>query len=467
MIKENQKVLNRLNVVSDGIIIYAMLPLAFWLRFYVLPGGVINKPLGSYLTIGVVIALAQLFTYAGFGLYRSQRKVKLRNELSRLWRASALDLVLLFGWLFLDHGEHYSRIVLALFFIISVLLLSLKRVIMRKALRFYRQRGYNQKRVLVVGSGATAARYLNEIRRDRELGYTAVGYVSDKVSPELELSCLGGYKALGRILEKQDPDEVVSAVDAEDYGFTAQIIHECEKAGVKLSIIPFYAEYMPSNSHFDDLNGLPLLNIRHIPLDNPANAFVKRGMDIIGAGLLLILLSPLMLICAIGVKLSSPGPIVFSQERVGRNKKPFMMYKFRSMRVNDREDSGWSTKTDSRRTGFGSFLRKFSIDEFLQFWNVLKGDMSLVGPRPELPKFVGEFKEEFPLYMVRHQVRPGITGWAQVNGLRGDTSIKARVEYDIYYIEHWSVLFDLQILLITVFGGKFVNDETLVNSTKV
>lgn len=461
MIKENQEILNRLNVVSDGLIIYAMLPLAFWLRFYVLPNGFINKPLENYLWIGVVITLIQLFTYAAFGLYRSQRRVKLRNELSRLWRASALDLALLFGWLFLDHGEHYSRIVLSLFFVMSVFLMSVKRFVTRRTLRFYRRRGYNQKHILIVGSGPEALKYLNEIRKDRDLGYAPIGYLSDKTSSELGLTYLGSYNALGRVLQRYNPDEVVSAVDAKDYGCTAQIISECEKAGVKLSIIPFYAEYMPSNPQFDDLNGIPLLNIRHIPLDNLANAFVKRAMDIIGSGLFLILAWPFMLVCAIGVKLSSPGPAVFGQERIGRNKKPFMMYKFRSMRVNDNEDSGWSRKADSRRTRIGSFMRKFSIDEILQFWNVLKGDMSLVGPRPEMPKFVDEFREEFPLYMVRHQVRPGITGWAQVNGLRGDTSIRDRVEYDIYYIEHWSLLFDLQILLITVFGAKFINDEQL------
>jgi len=461
MIRENQRLLNRVNVISDGVIIYAMLPVAFWLRFYVLPGGIVNKPLENYLRIGIAVTLIQLFTYGAFGLYKSQRRVKLRNELSRLWRASGLDLALLFGWLFLDHGEHYSRVVLTLFFAMSVLLLSVKRAVMRRALRIYRRRGYNQKRVLLVGSGATAEKYLSEIRRDRELGYTAIGYVSDRASPGLGLPYFGGYGALRKVLERHNPDEVVSAVDAKDYGCTAQIISACEKAGVKLSIIPFYAEYMPSNPHFDDLNGLPLLNIRHIPLDNPANAFVKRAMDIVGSALLLAVFSPLMLVCALGVKLSSPGPVVFRQERVGRGKKPFVMYKFRSMRVNGTQDSAWSRRTDGRRTRFGSFLRKFSIDEFLQFWNVLKGDMSLVGPRPELPRFVDEFKEEFPLYMVRHQVRPGITGWAQVNGLRGDTSIRARVEYDIYYIEHWSLLFDLQILLITVFGAKFINDEQL------
>ena len=203
------------------------------------------------------------------------------------------------------------------------------------------------------------------------------------------------------------------------------------------------------------------MNIRRIPLDNWANAFMKRTMDIIGSSLLLVLTSPVMLLCAIGVRLSSPGPILFRQERIGRNKKPFQMYKFRSMRVNDSETTGWSSNTDDRKTKFGSFIRKFSLDEFPQFFNVLKGDMSLVGPRPEVPHYVELFKKEVPLYMVKHQVRPGITGWAQVNDFRGDTSIKGRVEHDIYYIEHWSLLFDLKILWITVFGGKFMNSEQL------
>ena len=167
-----------------------------------------------------------------------------------------------------------------------------------------------------------------------------------------------------------------------------------------------------------------------------------------------------MLLAAVGVKLSSPGPIIFRQKRVGLNKKPFYMYKFRSMRVNAASDTGWSTNSDPRKTRFGSFIRKFSIDELPQFFNVLKGDMSLVGPRPELPHFVDQFKEEIPLYMVKHQVRPGITGWAQVNGLRGDTSIKERIEHDVYYIENWSILLDIKILFLTLFKG-FVNQEKL------
>ena len=210
----------------------------------------------------------------------------------------------------------------------------------------------------------------------------------------------------------------------------------------------------------DEVGDVSLVNLRHIPLDNIGNAFLKRAVDIVGSLLLIVCTSPIMLFAAIGVKLSSPGPILFKQERVGLNKKPFYMYKFRSMRVNDKQNTGWSTNSDPRKTKFGSFIRKFSIDELPQFFNVLMGDMSLVGPRPELPYFVNQFKESVPLYMVKHQVRPGITGWAQVNGFRGDTSIQGRIEHDIYYIENWTLLFDIKILFMTVF--KFSNSETIV-----
>ena len=303
--------------------------------------------------------------------------------------------------------------------------------------------------------------YYAAIVRERELGYAVIGYVSSEEAEGGWISYLGDFSDLESILERTKPDEVVSAIDIADYPRTPQIIAACEKTGTKLSIIPFYAEYMPTAPQFDDVGGIPLMNIRRIPLDNLFNAFCKRAMDIVGSLVLLILTLPIMLVCAVGVRLSSPGPIIFRQERVGRNKKTFYMYKFRSMRLNTKQNTAWSTNTDSRKTPFGSFLRKFSLDEFPQFFNVLKGDMSLVGPRPEIPYFVEQFKEDVPLYMVKHQVRPGITGWAQVHDLRGDTSIKDRIDHDIYYIEHWSLLLDIKILFMTVFKGKFMNQEKL------
>ena len=207
------------------------------------------------------------------------------------------------------------------------------------------------------------------------------------------------------------------------------------------------------------LDGIPLINVRRIPLDNIGNAAVKRLMDIAGSLILILLTSPVMIFAAVGTKLSSPGPVIFKQKRVGLNKNIFTMYKFRSMRVNAAQSTGWTTDNDPRKTKFGAFIRKFSIDELPQFFNVLFGDMSLVGPRPELPHFVDQFKETIPLYMVKHQVRPGITGWAQVCGFRGDTSIKGRIEHDIYYIENWSALFDIKIIFMTAFKGMMNSEK--------
>ena len=297
-----------------------------------------------------------------------------------------------------------------------------------------------------------------EIARSPELGYQIIGYVSAHGTWK-EIERLGDFSALSSLLEKVQPDEVIAGLDAAEYAAIPKIISDCETNGTKLSLIPYYVQYMPARPQFDSLNGIPMLNLRRIPLDNLGNAFLKRSMDILGSLVLIVLSSPLMLAAAIGVKLSSPGPIIFRQERVGLNQKTFYMLKFRSMRINTESDTAWSRNTDPRKTKFGAFIRKYSIDELPQFFNVLRGDMSLVGPRPEIPHYVDQFKQEIPLYMVKHQVKPGITGWAQVHGLRGDTSIRERIRHDIFYIENWSIWLDLKILLMTV--GKIRNKEKL------
>ena len=232
----------------------------------------------------------------------------------------------------------------------------------------------------------------------------------------------------------------------------------CEKSGVHTKFVPDYYNFISTNPYTEDLDGLPVINIRNVPLTNTVNRVIKRLIDIVGSIVALILFSPIMLIVAILVKKSSPGPIFFAQERIGLGNKPFKMYKFRSMGVQDpkKEAKEWTTKNDARVTPVGRVIRKTSLDELPQFWNVLKGDMSLIGPRPERPLFVEKFKEEIPRYMIKHQVRPGITGWAQVNGFRGDTSIRSRIEHDLYYIENWSLGLDIKILFLTFFKG-FVN----------
>jgi Undecaprenyl-phosphate glucose phosphotransferase len=255
-------------------------------------------------------------------------------------------------------------------------------------------------------------------------------------------------------------DEVILALEPEELGVTIQVIQLCEKSGTKVSVIPFYNDVIPTRANIDNIGSIKLIQLRTTPLDEPFNAAIKRGFDILVSLLGLILLSPLLLFIAIATRLSSPGPVLFRQERVGLNKKTFTMLKFRSMRVNEAQDTAWTTDDDSRRTRIGTFLRKFSLDELPQLWNVLRGDMSLVGPRPEIPFFVEQFRETVPLYMVKNQVRPGITGWAQVNGYRGDTSIPKRVEHDLWYIENWSFGLDLRIIFKTLFGGM-INRESL------
>ncbi len=459
MIKENQRLLNQLNVLSDGALVLLSILPAYWIRFCLFDGTP-SFPLRSYLWLGAIAMVLFLATYAIAGLYASYRAVRFHREAQTLFLATILDMLILITALFVFRLNEMSRWLLVFYCGIVYCVLVCKRAALRLTLRHYRRLGYNQKHVLVVGDGEMAAAYVRRVREDRDLGFLVDGYVASRTRlPNVRR--LGGYDQLEEILTERNPDEVIVAMAPEEYALTGKVINICEKTGTKISLVPFYAKYMPSNPQVDNINGLPMINLRRIPLDNMANAFIKRAMDVVGALVLIVLTSPLMLIAAVGVKLSSPGPVLFKQERVGRNKKPFYMYKFRSMRVNASEKTGWSRNEDPRKTPFGSFIRKFSIDELPQFFNVLKGDMSLVGPRPEVPFYVEQFKEEIPRYMVKHQVRPGITGWAQVNGYRGDTSIKKRIEYDIYYIENWNVFFDLKILLMTL--TRSMNSEKIVH----
>jgi exopolysaccharide biosynthesis polyprenyl glycosylphosphotransferase len=270
---------------------------------------------------------------------------------------------------------------------------------------------------------------------------------------------LGNYEDLDAILEKYNPNELVIALEPHETQFMRDVLGAAAKEGTEVQLIPLFNEFFPSNPIVETVGDVTMINLRSTPLTNEWNALLKRTVDVLGSLFLIILLSPVMIVAALGVWLSSPGPVFFLQKRVGLDKKEFQMYKFRSMRVNNEEESGWSRQTDPRRTRFGSFIRKYSIDELPQLFNVLKGDMSLVGPRPEIPYYVRQFKETVPLYLVRQQVRPGMTGWAQIHGLRGDTSIEDRVEYDIWYIENWTMLLDIKILIRTVFGG-FINNES-------
>ena len=263
---------------------------------------------------------------------------------------------------------------------------------------------------------------------------------------------------LEHILPANELDEIAITLGLSEYSKLEHIVAECEKSGVHTKFIPDYNNIIPTRPYTEDLMGLPVINIRHVPLTNTFNAMVKRIVDIGGSLFAIVLFSPVMLITAILIKLTSPGPLIYKQERVGLHNQTFKMYKFRSMEVQDpaKEKKGWTVKNDPRVTPIGKFIRRTSIDELPQLFNILKGDMSLVGPRPERPFFVEKFREEIPRYMVKHQVRPGLTGWAQINGYRGDTSIRKRIEHDLYYIENWTLGFDFKIIFLTFFKG-FIN----------
>lgn len=458
MIKENQKTLNQINGLTDVLLLFPCMLLAYFIRFIIFQGEPGHIGLSYYLYATVCIIPLLWFLYSLMGLYDSFRSKNFLTEFSLLLRCNAILFGLTLAFFFIFKEFHLSRWTLFIFFALATLVITAKRWCLRRVLRTLREKGYNLKHVLLIGCGEQARTYYQAIQQDRTLGFSIDHYLGPRDCLP-GISYLGGYDALSKVLDRINPDEVVIALEAEEYHHLQGIITNSEKHGVKVSLIPFYSRFMPAHPVYDEVGGIALVNIRHIPLDNIGNAFIKRGMDILGSLALILITSPIMLFAAIGVKLSSPGPILFKQERVGLNKKPFYMYKFRSMRVNDKQTTGWSTNTDPRKTKFGSFIRKFSIDELPQFFNVLKGDMSLVGPRPELPYFVNQFKEEIPLYMVKHQVRPGITGWAQVNGFRGDTSIQGRIEHDLYYIENWTFLLDIKILFMTVF--RFANSEKL------
>ncbi len=315
--------------------------------------------------------------------------------------------------------------------------------------------GRNQKHFLIVGWNEMAEEFCTKLIANKALGCYVDGYLGNR-EPCQKLSFLpreGRIQDLEKYLACHTPDEVVLCLDYEQYPQLQHLLEICEKYGVKSSLLPLYAQYLPSRIHIEEIEGIPLMDLRHIPLDGAMNRVLKRATDIAISLTALVVLSPFLLVVALLVKLTSPGPVFYSQERVGLNRRPFLMYKFRSMRVDDsgRDKTAWSTKTDDRRTPIGAFLRKLSIDELPQLYNVLRGDMSIVGPRPELPFFVERFKEEVPMYMLKHLVRPGITGWAQVQGWRGDTSITQRIKCDLYYIENWSFLFDIKIILMTAF----------------
>jgi len=462
MIKDNQRYLNRIHVVLDAVVTVISYIMAWWLRIVVFqrPGEGTLAPETYFIALLGIVPL-YMALYSALNLYKSKRYSSALREFFDLIRANLIGLIVFFVALYIINEPNFSRSVIFIFFVINILLTVLVRNAIRVFLRQIRKKGYNIKYIVLVGYSRAAEEYIDRIHANPQWGYVVRGILDDHIPAG---TLYKGIKVVGRIdnlyyvLPENKLDEIAITLSLEDYDRLEEIVGLCEKSGVHTKFIPDYNSVIPSKPYTEDLSGLPVINIRRVPLTNTLNWVVKRAVDIVGSLVALIIFSPIMLISAIVIKCSGSGPVIFKQERVGLHNKTFKMYKFRTMEVQKPQDESkaWTVKNDPRVTKFGRFLRKTSLDEVPQFYNILKGDMSLVGPRPERPVFVDKFKEEIPRYMIKHQVRPGLTGWAQVNGYRGDTSIRKRIDCDIYYIENWTFGFDIKILFLTVFKG-FVN----------
>ena len=467
MIKDNQRFLNNLHVLLDVLIICASYALAWLLTIVapIFPAGHGVLPPQVYFAALIPIVPAYLLLYWAFHLYEPKRTHSKRAELWHICQACAVGLMLLTSILFAFRRSGYfgnfSTRMLVAFSIIDITLTTIERFGIRYILSRLRRKGFNQKHVMLVGFSDASDQFIDACRRNPDWGYHIYGIVDDiaEVGEGYKgVRVVGRISELEHILAQNTIDEIAITLPLAAYTKLDGIVHVCEKSGVHTKFIPDYNNIIHSKPVTEDMDGLPVINIRNVPLTDPVKATAKRAVDICGALVGIILFSPVMLVVATLIKLTSPGPIIFKQERVGLHNKPFMMYKFRSMvqQTEADEKKGWTVPGDPRVTRVGRFIRKTSIDEFPQFFNVLAGQMSLIGPRPERTQFVEMFKEEIPRYMIKHQVRPGMTGWAQVNGLRGDTSIYERVKYDIWYIENWTMSLDVKILFLTIFKG-FVN----------
>ena len=409
--------------------------LRFKSGFFVQDAGVL--PAKTYFSALFLIIPGYLLLYSIFQLYMPRRVKSYRKELMDIIRANGIGFMIFILVLYFIKQEHFSRQMLCIFFFINISLEFASRYLIRTILWKMRKQGLNQKHILMIGESQMAEQYMDRLRENPKWGYHVFAHLKDE-------------EKLERILEGNELDEVVIALRAEDYGKLERIVDVCEKAGVHTKMIPDFGNVISTRPYIEDVQGIPVIHVRRVPLNIMRNRVAKRAVDLIGATVAIILFSPVMLLTVLVVALTEEGSVIYRQERVGLHNQVFYMYKFRSMIMQDeeKEKAEWSTRNDPRITPVGKLIRRTSIDELPQLFNVLKGEMSLVGPRPERPFFVERFREEIPRYMIKHQVRPGLTGWAQVNG-GYDLRPEEKIVYDMEYIERQSVLLDVQCLLKT------------------
>jgi len=457
MHRKYNQVLYSIIFILDLILVALSWLLAYHIRFNLQPLVPVTKgypPLIKYIHFLPFIILVYALCFRFFKTNIITRARLSKEELSRLIQVNSIALMLVAALTFFYRDYSYSRMVMVYFWCLNTLLLAGVRWAFVQLLPWLRQKGYyGSKRIAIVGTGELAQTIARRIIDHPELGFTLVGFITDGSTQGLG-ELLGTVEDMPGIIQRNAIDQIYIALPLNNQQLLEGIMDSLREELVDVKVVPDFLRFMQLNAGIEDLDGIPVISLRESPLIG-WNRFFKRCFDLVISSIAILLLLPLMLLIALIIKITSKGPVLYKQERCGLDNKPFMMYKFRTMVVDAEKTTGpiWAQRNDSRCTPFGSLLRRTSLDELPQFFNVLKGEMSLVGPRPERPVFVEQFKKSIPQYMLRHKMKAGITGWAQVNGWRGNTSLEKRIEYDLYYIEHWSLLFDLKILWLTLWKG--------------
>jgi Undecaprenyl-phosphate glucose phosphotransferase len=463
MLKRYQHTVGGMLRVMDACVMAGAWLAAYWARFF-LPGFFpVTKglpPFTTYASLAPLVAVLWLVVFTMMGVYESRRMLGIGHQLARLLKAHGVALLLFVAVTYLFEEYKFSRLVMLYFAGLGTLTTVLFRVLVRSCLHTLRARGYNLRYVLAVGEGEALEGLLERTEAFPELGLRIEGIVTQHGAASATLRgtpVVGKFEELPELIQRHGVDEVIIALPPSQQQEMHRLLDLLHDETVDVRLVPDVQRHATLGCEIEDFDGLPVVRINDSPLVG-YGAIAKRLTDFLLSGVALIALSPLFLSIALAVKLTSRGPVLYAQERMGLDGRTFRMFKFRSMRVDAEARTGavWAQAGDDRRTPIGAFLRQTSLDELPQLWNILRGDMSLVGPRPERPVFVNKFRKEVPHYMLRHKVKAGLTGWAQVNGWRGNTSLDRRIECDLFYIRNWSYLLDLKIMTLTLWKG-FVN----------
>jgi exopolysaccharide biosynthesis polyprenyl glycosylphosphotransferase len=454
-------------VLSDSVAIEASFLASYWLRFFSpltayaevtkgIPG------IGAYIESSLIVIPVWIWLFNARGMYASRRILYFSDEFFAVVRIVFLGMLVVMAGAFFYRGFSFSRLVFVLLGGTSILFLSTGRLVMMRFEQWWYARGKDLKNVVIVGTTSTAIQLSASVAHHPALGYRLVGYFATDPSGSLGtdgIPYLGTIDDVAAHARTQNIDLILIALEEKDHPRLLNLVKSCEGLNAEMMMVPDILELMTAQVRLKILEGIPFIPIKSLPMST-WNVILKRTFDLTVSLVLLVILSPILLLLAILIKLGSKGPVLYSQERLGLDGSRFSVLKFRSMHVDAEKTSGpvWASEDDPRRTQVGTFLRRWSLDELPQLWNVVTGEMSLVGPRPERPHFVEQFKREIPKYLERHRVKAGMTGWAQVNGLRGNASVEERTKYDVFYVENWSLVFDLKIIFKTIRAVLFGND---------